>query len=439
MTENLRQEIEGLIKKSGMPPYMYADSSKFQKGKTPVLYSGQYWSSDELVGAIESLLAGHWISAGEKVKEFESRFTDVISDKYGIMVNSGSSANLVMLASLKEKFGWNSRSGIIVSPVGFPTTISAIEQNGLKSIFIDIEMDTLNFDVNLIEEKIKNYKGKTVGIFVSPVLGNPPDFDTLSHLCKKYDLKLILDCCDSLGSKWDNRYLNQYAIASSHSFYPAHTISTGEGGMITTNDAQLSKIARSYSSWGRACFCYGSESLLKDGACKKRFSGWLKNYDGIVDHKYIYDRVGYNLKPLDLQGAIGLAQLKKLQDIISFRSVSRMVMSQIFSSIEGVGFPKELPKAEVAWFGTPIVCETRDLKEALVKHLEENLIQTRNYFAGNLLFHKGFRHLGDWKEYPNSNQVLSKVFFVGASPHYNSQIFGYVKEVVERFNEKWKL
>lgn len=430
----IKRIVEDFVNSNGLPPYMYADSSNFKAGETPVLYSGQYWDVDEISAAVDSLLTGKWLSAGEKVRSFENEFSDFIGDKYGVMVNSGSSANLIMMAALKEKFGWKDGDGVIVSPVGFPTTISVIVQNGLRPIFVDIEMETLNFNTQIIEDKIKFVRSKVVAIFVSPVLGNPPNFDDLEYLCRKYNLQLVLDCCDSLGSKWDEKYLNQYAIASSHSFYPAHIISTMEGGMITTSDWQLSRIARSLSSWGRACFCYGSESLSKDGVCNARFSKWLKGYDEVVDHKYIYDHIGYNLKPMDLQGAIGLAQLKKIEQIISLRIINRTLISKMLSSIKGVSFPTQLKKAETVWFGTPVICETSDLKRDLVESLENNFIQTRNYFAGNLLLHKGFQHLDYAFAYPNANKVLSHVFFLGASPHYNKEVLEYIGRVIDEFN-----
>jgi CDP-6-deoxy-D-xylo-4-hexulose-3-dehydrase len=215
-------------------PYMY-NSKEFTPGKTPIYYSGMYWDNKEIEAAIDTFLNGKWVTAGEKVHKFEFAFSNKFKVTYSHMVNSGSSANLVLIAALKKRFGWKDGDEIIVSPVGFATTISVIVQNGLKPVFIDIEWDTLNFDISKIESKITK---RTKGIFVSPVLGNPPDMDALASICYKHNIKLIGDNCDSLGSKWRGKYLNEYYVAFANSFYPAHHISTGGGGMICTDDEQ---------------------------------------------------------------------------------------------------------------------------------------------------------------------------------------------------------
>jgi CDP-6-deoxy-D-xylo-4-hexulose-3-dehydrase len=411
-------------------PYIY-NSKHFQKGITPIYYSGPYWDNLEIEAAINSFLNGKWITAGENVFKFERLFSKRFNVKYSHMVNSGSSANLVLIAALKRRFEWQDGDEIIVSPVGFATTISVLHQNRLKPVFIDIEWDTLNFDINLIESKITS---KTKGIFVSPVLGNPPDMDKLIKLCEKYNLKLIGDNCDSLGSKWDGKYLNEYYVAFSNSFYPAHHISTGEGGMICTNDEELKKLFVSISWWGRDCYCVGSANLLSCGTCGKRFDKWLDSYDGVIDHKYVFSEMGYNLKPLDLQGAIGIEQLKKLDEIESNRKTSKETLENIFTAnIPNIRTPKTLDKADPCWFGTPFICEEEGLKHKLVAHLENNKIQTRNYFAGNILLHPGYSFLDDSSKYPEANKVLDRVFFIGAAPHYTESVFDYVKEIIKKF------
>jgi CDP-6-deoxy-D-xylo-4-hexulose-3-dehydrase len=412
-------------------PYIY-NSHDFVSGVTPVYYSGPYWDDKEINAAINSLQNGKWITTGEKTYKFERTFSKKFNTKYGLMVNSGSSANLVLINALKIKFKWDDNDEIIVSPVGFPTTISVIYQNRLKPVFVDIEWDTLNFDINKIEEKITS---KTKAIFVSPVLGNPPDFDKLIEISEKHNLKLIGDNCDSLGSKWDGKYLNEYYVGYSNSFYPAHHISTGEGGMVCTNDEELIKIVRSLAWWGRDCYCVGSANLLSCGTCGKRFDTWLELYDKEIDHKYVFTNMGYNLKPLDLQGAIGIEQVLKFDEIEQKRKISKTKIEEIFlKNIEGVSGVKTLKKSDVSWFGTPFICENYELKTKLVKYLEDNKIQTRNYFAGNILLHPGFQFLDDYSKYPESNKVLDKVFFVGAAPHYNEQIFDYIESVVKKFN-----
>jgi CDP-6-deoxy-D-xylo-4-hexulose-3-dehydrase len=411
-------------------PYIY-NAKSFTPGKTPIYYSGPYWDNKETEAAMDSFLNGKWITAGEKVHKFESLFGKRFNTKYSHMVNSGSSANLILIAALKKRFKWNDDDEVIVSPVGFATTISVLYQNKLKPVFIDIEWDTLNFDLNQIESKITS---RTKAIFVSPVLGNPPDMDQLIEICKKYDLKLVGDNCDSLGSKWDGKYLNEYYIAYSNSFYPAHHISTGEGGMICTNDIELKKLFVSLSWWGRDCYCVGSANLLACGTCGNRFDKWLESYDGIIDHKYVFSEMGYNVKPLDLQGAIGIEQLNKLDEIELNRKTSKETLENIFlEHIPNIKTPQVLDKADPCWFGTPFICEEEGLKHKLVAHLEANKIQTRNYFAGNILLHPGYSFLDDSSNYPEANKVLDKVFFIGAAPHYTQPVFDYIEEVIKKF------
>jgi CDP-6-deoxy-D-xylo-4-hexulose-3-dehydrase len=414
------------------PPYIY-NSRKFIPGKTPVYYSGPYWDNKEIEAAINSILNGKWITSGEKVYKFENEFSKKFNVKHSHMVNSGSSANLLLIAALKQRFGWQEDDEIIVSPVGFATTISVIHQNRLKPIFVDIEWNTLNFDLDQIESKITK---KTKGIFVSPVLGNPPDMDRLKDIADRHGILLIGDNCDSLGSRWRGKYVSEYYIAFSNSFYPAHHISTGEGGMVCTNDDELKKLFVSISWWGRDCYCIGSANLLSCGTCGKRFDNWLDNYDGVIDHKYVFSQMGYNIKPLDLQGAIGIEQLGKLEEIEANRKKSNDAITKIFvDNIEHVRSPKVLDGADPCWFGTPFICEKEGLKPKLVEYLENNKIQTRNYFAGNILLHPGYSFLDDYKKYPEANKVLDKVFFVGAAPHYTEDVFNHVEEVIKKFDK----
>lgn len=428
--EKITKALKKYIKKN-KPKYLY--NKNFIAGESQVLYSGPYWDEEEIMAAINTFITGKWVVAGENVHKFERRFAKKFGAKYGQMVNSGSSANLVLLAGLKKHFGWEDNDEIIVSPVGFPTTISTIVQNGLKPVFIDIEFATLNFDITKIEEKITE---KTKAIFVSPVLGNPPDMTELTAICEKHNIKLIGDSCDSIGSKWAGKPLGEYYVAWTSSFYPAHHISTGEGGMVCTNDLELSKLFTSFTWWGRDCYCVGAANLLSCGTCGKRFDKWLDSYDGIIDHKYVFNNMGYNLKPMDLQGAIGLVQLTKFDEIDISRKISKDTIEAILVKyVEGIkGVASYIYNSEPCWFGTPFICESKEIKTKLVNFLEDNKIQTRNYFAGNILMHGGYKHLDDFKKYPNANQVLDKVFFLGAAPHYDDKVFNYIETI---FKDKW--
>jgi CDP-6-deoxy-D-xylo-4-hexulose-3-dehydrase len=432
---DIDEEIMGLIDELGdnfqILNYVY-NEKKFIPGKSSVYYSGPYWDKREIAAAIKTLLVGKWISSGENVYQFENKFAQKINQKYAVMVNSGSSANLVLIASLKKHFGWNDGSEIIVSPCGFPTTIAPIAQNNLVPIFVDITFDDLNFDLNLIEGKITN---KSVAIFVSPVLGNPPDFDKLLEICHKHNLELILDNCDSLGSTWNNKFLNEFSYASSYSLYPAHHLSCGEGGLVASNNEEVVRFARSFAWWSRECSCVGSANLLPNGVCGHRFDKWLPEYDSVIDHKYVFSTgLGYNLKPLDLQGSIGLVQLTKWDEIHSKRKHSKNVITDLFAKhMPQLKTLTVLNQANVSWFGTPFICENKEQKDKIVNHLEKNKIQTRNYFSGNILMHGGYKHLGNYKDYPLSNLVLDKVFFLGASPSYSSEVFNYIEDVLKKY------
>jgi len=422
-----------MIKALSLNRPSYAKNYDNYKEGDFVQYSGQLWDENEMFAAIDTIINGKWITSGEKVAQFKTKFSKKFNVKNSHMVNSGSSANLVMITALKHYFKWQAADEIIVSPVGFPTTIAPIVQNGLKAVFIDIELDTLNFDLTKIEEKITP---RTKGIFVSPVLGNPPDMDVLRDICTKHGILLIGDNCDSLGSNYDGKMLTDYYYCWSTSFYPAHHISTGEGGMVCTDDDGLINIMRSVSWWGRDCYCVGANNLLECGTCGNRFDTWLNNYDGVVDHKYIFSTMGYNLKPLDLQGAIGIEQLKKFEYIDEKRrEYKNKVQKFIEGNIKEARVINPLPKGDPSWFGVPIYCESQEVKELLVSHFEANKIQTRNYFSGNILMHPGYEHLDNYKDYPNSNKALSNVFFVGCSPLWNENILNYIEKVCKKWND----
>ena len=411
-------------------PFMANKKTDFDSETDHVYYSGPFWDESEVSAAIESLVSGQWLSSGAQVDKFERRFSKKFLFEESLMVNSGSSANLVMIAALKKYYGWNDGDEIIVSVVGFPTTISAIIQNQLKPVFVDISWDDLNWDLSEVQKMVTD---RTRAVFSSPVLGNPYNFDRLIKILNENDLLLISDNCDSLGSKWKGKYLTEYSVAASCSFYPAHHICTMEGGMVSSTNVDLVKLARSFAWWGRACYCVGRQNLLSDGTCKMRFSNWIPDCDVQVDHKYVFENVGYNLKPLDLQGAIGSIQLEKFDEIEQIREHNKQRMDEIFSAVSGCRTIQALEYAEPSWFGAPIICDDSSLKKRLVKHLEENRIQTRNYFAGNILMQPGYKLFGDWRSYPNASQVLSRVFFVGVSPTINDQMLDYVEKVVSDF------
>ena len=420
------------LEKEGYNLFPFLPNRDWKPGDQ-ILYSGPYWDDQEPTAAITALLTGKWLPAGENVNKFERAFSKKFEFDYSVMVNSGSSANLVMIAALKKYFDWKDGDEILVCACGFPTTINPIIQNGLKPVFVDINMDDLNWDLSQVEAKISD---RTVAAFSSPVLGNPYDFDKFMEIINTNGLKYIADNCDALGSKWRGKFLTENAVAASCSFYPAHHICTIEGGMVSSNIEEVVQIARSYAWWGRGCYCVGSQNKLPNGVCGQRFDRWLEGYDKDVDHKYVFGVQGYNLKPADLQGSIGLIQLTKQTEIHCVRRLNKTAMTQIFSQIPGCRVVEEKEHAETSWFGVPIIY--KDGKHHLVKYLEDHGIQTRNYFAGNILMHPAYRDIEPASNYPRASEVLDNVFFLGTSPIITMPMLDYIDEVVLKYIKEHK-
>jgi CDP-6-deoxy-D-xylo-4-hexulose-3-dehydrase len=408
-------------------PFM---ANKDWKPGNNVYYSGPYWDDLEAQELIYGVMKGKWLSSGEKVNKFEKEFSKRFEFEHSVMVNSGSSANLVMIAALKKYFGWEDGDEIIVCSCGFATTIAPVVQAGLKPVFVDINWQDLNWDMDQVFSKVTP---RTRAVFSSPVLGNAYDLDRLVKFCKAKNIELISDNCDSLGSKYKGDYLTKHSIAASCSFYPAHHICTIEGGMVSSNVKAIVDLARSFAWWGRGCYCVGQQNLLTNGVCGRRFDKWLEGYDDIVDHKYVFGQMGYNLKPLDMQGGVGSVQLLKFDEIHRLRRKNKESIQTIIETIPGCRVVREREDSETSWFGVPIVCDDSKLKHSLVAHLEKNKVQTRNYFAGNILLHPGYSHLDDAKKYPEANKVLNKVFFLGCSPVITDDMISYIGEVVEDF------
>jgi len=409
--------------------FPFLANKDWKPGKN-VYYSGPYWDDLEAQELIYGVMKGKWLSSGEKVNKFEKEFSKRFEFEHSVMVNSGSSANLVMIAALKKYFGWEDGDEIIVCSCGFATTIAPVVQAGLKPVFVDINWQDLNWDMEQVFSKVTP---RTRAVFSSPVLGNAYDLDRLVKFCKAKNIELISDNCDSLGSKYKGDYLTKHSIAASCSFYPAHHICTIEGGMVSSNVKAIVDLARSFAWWGRGCYCVGQQNLLTNGVCGRRFDKWLEGYDDIVDHKYVFGQMGYNLKPLDMQGGVGSVQLLKFDEIHRLRRKNKESIQKIIETIPGCRVVNEREDSETSWFGVPIVCDDSKLKHSLVAHLEKNKVQTRNYFAGNILLHPGYSHLDDAKKYPEANKVLNKVFFLGCSPVITDDMISYIGEVVEDF------
>lgn len=415
-------------------------NKKWRRGEDWVRYSGPVFDSEEYIKAVDSLL-GEWLVLGKDAIGFENKFPKYLGKNFGVLTNSGSSANLVMMSAMKSKKLFNFPEGTkVITPVaGFPTTVNPILQNGFQPVFVDIEIDTLNLNIEQVE---KNAKSGAKIITFAHVLGNPPNMDKLMEVVKEYNLILLEDCCDALGSSYNSQPLGSFGEMATCSFYPAHHISMGEGGFVATKDCIQERVVRSFREWGRGCYCIGEKAnLLKDGTCKKRFSNWLPAMeDKVFDHKYVYEEIGYNLKPIELQASMGLAQLDKFQEIHNKRIENHSKLFKVFEQYEEFfHLPRATDKSEPSWFAFAL--SLRDgcpfSRDEITNFLESNKIQTRTYFAGNLLLQPAYSHLSDIKDsmrnFPVSTKVTTDTFFLGTSPVITSEQIEYIEETVKEF------
>lgn len=411
-------------------------------GKDFVNYAGPHFTADEYVAAAESLLGG-WLVMGDKSLKFEREFPKQFGKLNGILTNSGSSSNLLMMASLTSKRGHNLPKGtkVLMPIAGFPTTLNPTLQMGFEPVFVDIELETLNLDLNQVEKTLEENPDIRVITFAH-VLGNPPNMDRLMELIKKHNLILLEDCCDALGSTYDGKPLGSFGEMASCSFYPAHHMTMGEGGYVACNTYEQEVILRSFREWGRGCYCVGPEAnKLKCGSCGKRFQEWIPTMPGeIFDHKYVYDEIGYNLKPIEIQGAMGLVQLEKLEEIHRLRKRNYALLFEIYKKYEDYFYlPRPQAKADPSWFAFPLtVRENAPFKRAdIVDYLEENLIQTRPYFAGNIMLQPAYSHIMDPQKakdnFPVATLTMTNTYFHGTSPVITPEQIAYIGQTVDGF------
>jgi CDP-6-deoxy-D-xylo-4-hexulose-3-dehydrase len=422
----------------------YIDEKKTYQKWTPgvdwVKYAGPVFDSEEFTRAVYSLM-NEWLVLGNDAQRFEREFPKFVGKIHGVLTNSGSSANLLMMSALKSKRLYDLPPGSkIITPIaGFPTTINPIIQCGFEPVFIDIHLDSLNLDVEQLEEAAKN--GAKALIFAH-VLGNPPNMDKVMEIVKKYDLIFLEDTCDALGSTYDGKPLGSFGDMSSYSFYPAHHITMGEGGFVATKTHEQEVVVRSFREWGRGCYCVGqAANLLKDGTCKKRFDCWLPSLPNeTFDHKYVYEEVGYNLKPIELQASMGLAQLKKLDMIGKRRRENYHLLKNVFEKYENFfHLPVATEKSDPSWFAFPLTVKDGApfKRSALTNFLEMNKIQTRTYFAGNVMLQPAYSHMMNssdaMKNYPVATKVTKDTFFLGTSPIISAEQIEYIEQVVQSF------
>jgi len=429
--DDIRKQILGLVEQ-------YHDAKfggqTFSPGNDLVHYAGRVFDADELHNLVDASL-DFFLTAGRYSEAFEADFADKLGVANALLVNSGSSANLIALTTLTSpKLGerrLKPGDEVLTVAAGFPTTLAPILQNNLVPVFIDINLG----DYTAIPERIAAAIGpKTRAIMMAHTLGVPFDLDTVMSLAKKHDLWVVEDNCDALGSLYRGRMTGSFGHLASHSFYPAHHITMGEGGCVVTNDDDLAHIARSYRDWGRDCYCTGGEN----NTCGKRFSQQFGTLPAGYDHKYVYSHIGYNLKVTDMQAAIGCAQLRKLDGFVTDRKRNFATLSTVLKPFEDrLILPKATPNSDPAWFAYPITVRPGAGfgRNDLTQFLETRKIETRNLFSGNLLRHPAFegiprRIVGGLD---NTDRVTTSTFFVGVYPGLTETHLNYVAEKFAEF------
>ena len=419
-------------------------NKKWVEGEDWVSYSGPYFDDQEYLAALKVLLDG-WMIFGKNARQFEIEFPKHLGMTHGSLTNSGSSALLLAMSALKSRNLYNLPEGtkFITPVVCWPTTLSSMIQNGFEPVFVDVTLPDLNLDLDQMEQKLKE-DPEIRGVAFAHVLGNPPNMDRLMKLVEEYDLIFVEDACDALGSYYDGKRLGSFGHMSTCSFFPAHHMTMGEGGFVATNSGKIRKVVASMRDWGRACYCNTGKPgcVLQSTACGNRFGNWLPGMpDTIYDHRYVFDEVGYNLKPLDLQAAMGLRQLEKLPELDAARRHNFKELISIFKPYEQYfHLPKATEKSDPCWFAFLLtVKETAPFtRNDIVLHLEKSKIQTRSYFAGNILMHPGYNHMaekyGNLNEtFPIANLATTSSFFVGTYAGITEEKMNYIKKVVDSF------
>ena len=429
--KKLRNKISTLVKK-------YSDlefkKSKFIAGKTTIPPTGKVIGDLELQNMVEASLDG-WLTAGRFNNEFEKKLANFIGIKQLITANSGSSANLIAFSTLtspklKER-AIKPGDEVISVAAGFPTTINPIVQFGAVPVFVDVKIPTYNIDENAIEEAITS---KTKAIMIAHTLGNPFNLKAIKSICEKYNLWLIEDSCDALGSTYENQMVGTFGDLATLSFYPAHHITMGEGGAVFTNSIKLKMIAQSYRDWGRDCFCEPG----MENTCGKRYDWKLGDLPRGYDHKYIYSHAGYNMKITDMQAACGLAQLSRVKDFIKSRKNNfKYIYNNLKSHEDFLILPRATENSDPSWFGFPITLRDNLLitRTDLLRHLDKKKIGTRLLFSGNVtkqpyMLNKKFRIVGNLS---NTTNIMNNTFWIGLYPGLTHQQLDFVTDQIKNF------
>ena len=409
----------------------------FQPGINRINYAGRVFDENELSNAVDASL-DFWLTEGRFSEDFSEQISEFLEIEHVILTNSGSSANLLALSALtSHKLGdrrLKPGDEVITVAAGFPATVTPIIQNNLIPVFVDISIPTYNIDVEMFKRSISE---KTKCIFIAHTLGNPFDIDMIMEYAQKYNLWVIEDNCDAFGSEYNGKKTGTFGHLSTISFYPAHHITTGEGGAICTYDLQLADIVRSFRDWGRDCYCSGGEN----NTCGKRFTQQFGNLPIGFDHKYVYSEIGYNLKMTDIQAAIGSAQMKKLPDFCRKRKENFNKWYSIFKQYPDYFIlPEKTEKSDPAWFAFIVTIKENAPfnRNQIIQHLNNSLIETRNLFAGNMTKQPAFLNK-NWiisEHLNNTDFVMNNTFFLGTYPGLTQEMFDYSEQVISEFISK---
>ena len=428
--KQLRDEIIALTKK-------YADELLLKKSFTPGLdvvpVSGKVLTSEDFAALVESSLDG-WLTSGRFTEDFERQLANFVGARSALFVNSGSSANLLAISGLtSSKLGERAlRPGdeVLTVAMGFPTTVNPIIQNGLIPVVVDVDLDTLGASSSLLQEAISP---KTKAIMLAHTLGNPFDLDTVQRLCQENNLWLIEDSCDALGSTYRGQRTGSFGDTATLSFYPAHHITTGEGGAVFIKSPLVKKQVESFRDWGRDCYC----ETGKDNTCLKRYSWQLGDLPAGYDHKYTYSHIGYNLKATDMQAALGVSQLAKIEFFIQKRKENYEYLRKHLGKVEGLSIAIATENSEPSWFGCPITLDPKHpvIREDLLRFLDSRKIGTRLVFAGNITRQPAYENVNFRvvNGLANTDVVMSRSFWVGVYPGLTRPMLDYVIESITDF------
>lgn len=434
MTSQFDEEINQLVVRSFAANHAKSD---FLPGETSIPVTGKVFGPEEISNAVRASLE-FWLTSGPYSLDFESRFAKVVGMRHAFMVNSGSSANLLALSALTSpRLGDRAlRPGdeVITVAAGFPTTVTPILQNGLVPVYVDVDLSTYVANEAALEEAISP---KTRAIMMAHTLGNPFNLDLVAKLAERYNLWVIEDSCDGLGGTYRGQTLGSFGDLSTFSFYPAHHITTGEGGAVLTKKALMKPIVESFRDWGRDCWCAPG----CDNTCLKRYEWTLGELPAGYDHKYTYSHLGYNLKSGDIQAAIGLAQLDRLPDFIAARRKNWLYLLDGLRGLEEfLIMPTPTENSDPSWFGFALTVKESSpiTRNALVQELNDKKIGTRLLFGGNLLRQPAFmgtprRVIGDL---PNTDIVMNDTFWIGVWPGLTLPMLDFMIETMQEIFQK---